>query len=68
MVNLLKMTCAACLLTLGVACSDNTDNPVTPPTPGEDEMPALSEEFEEMVTWVTAAVKCCQAENKLWSP
>ena len=41
------------------SCSDNTDNPVTPPTPGGDEMPALSEDFEEMATWVTAAVKRC---------
>lgn len=29
-VNLLKMTCVACLLTLWVACSEKTDNPATP--------------------------------------
>ena len=29
-VKLLKMTCAVCLLTLGVACSDNTDTTAPP--------------------------------------
>ncbi len=50
------LLCGSMALT---SCSDNTDNPVTPPTPEGDEMPAFSEDFEEMATWVTAAVKRC---------
>lgn len=41
-----------------VSCSDkdNTDNPLTSEEPS---MPKLSEDFEDLATWVTAAVQRC---------
>ena len=51
--------CGSVILTSCSDKTDNTDDPVTPPTPEAEEMPALSEDFEEMATWVTAAVKRC---------